>query len=151
MGDFNNVLHSGERIGSDVTLAEIRDFQLCVDKCGLYDLVTQGAFFTWNNKQEEYKRVFNRIDRVLANYQWLLNGPSGIASFPPEGLFDHSPCIIRLWDEVERNKSIFKYFNMWGKDERFNETIKDIWQQQIHGCKMFQVVKKLKLLKSPLR
>ncbi|XP_074296860.1 uncharacterized protein LOC141627516 [Silene latifolia] len=74
---------------------------------------------------------------VLGNDQWLLNGPLGIASFLPEGLFDHSPCIIRLWDE--------------GKDERFKETVKVIWQQQIHGCKMFQVVKKLKLLKSPLR
>ncbi|XP_074297304.1 uncharacterized protein LOC141628012 [Silene latifolia] len=119
MGDFNNVLHIGERIGSEVTLAEIRDFQHYVDNCGLYDLVTQGAYFTWNNKQEENKRVFSRIDRVLANDQWINNGPSGIASFLPEGLFDHSPCTIRLWDEIDRKPSCFKYFNMWGKDDRF--------------------------------
>ncbi|XP_074305664.1 uncharacterized protein LOC141640884 [Silene latifolia] len=145
MGDFNNVLHVGERIGSEVTLAEIRDFQHCVDNCGLYDLVTQGAYFTWNNKQEENKRFFSRIDRVLAN------GPSCIASFLPEGLFDHSPCIIRLWDELDRIHSCFKYFNMWGKDERFQSTVLDVWQQQIGSCKSFQVVKKLKILKFPLR
>ncbi|XP_074311631.1 uncharacterized protein LOC141647380 [Silene latifolia] len=105
MGDFNNVLHIGERIGSEVTLAEIRDFQQCVDSCGLYDLVTQGAYFTWNNKQEENKRVFTRIDRVLANDLWIGSGPSGIACFLPEGLFDHNPCIIRLWDETNRKPS----------------------------------------------
>ncbi|XP_074315057.1 uncharacterized protein LOC141651237 [Silene latifolia] len=151
MGDFNNVLHIGERIGSEVTLAEIRDFQQCVDSCGLYDLVNQGAYFTCNNKQEENKHVFSRIDRVLANDLWIDSGPSGIASFLPEGLFDHSPCIIRLWDESARKPSYFKYFNMWGKDERFHNTVKDVWQQHIRGCKSFQVVKKLKMLKYPLK
>ncbi|XP_074310857.1 uncharacterized protein LOC141646795 [Silene latifolia] len=79
---------------------------------------------------------------------WLADG---IASFLPEGLFDHSPCIIRLWDEIDRKPSCFKYFNMWGKDDRFKSTVMDVWQQQIKGCKSFQVVKKLKLLKFPLR
>ncbi|XP_074297047.1 uncharacterized protein LOC141627721 [Silene latifolia] len=116
MGDFNNVLYAGERIGSNVTLAETRDFQNCVDTCGLYDLVTQG-----------------------------------IASFLPEGLFDHSPSIINLWEDAVRSNYCFKYFNMWGQDDRFKETVLTIWQQQIKGCKMFQVAKKLKLLKHPLR
>ncbi|XP_074290539.1 uncharacterized protein LOC141617253 [Silene latifolia] len=116
MGDFSNVLHIAERIGYEMTLAEIRDFQQCVDSLGLYDLVTQG-----------------------------------IAFFLPEGLFDHSPCIIRLWEETDRKPSCFKYFNMWGKDERFHSTVMDVWQQHIRGCKSFQVVKKLKLLKYPLR
>ncbi|XP_074287510.1 uncharacterized protein LOC141612598 [Silene latifolia] len=64
MGDFNNVLHSDERIGSPITQAEVQGFQDCVDECGLYD-VRLGAFFTWNNKQEGVARVFSRIDRVM--------------------------------------------------------------------------------------
>ncbi|XP_074296366.1 uncharacterized protein LOC141626478 [Silene latifolia] len=120
MGDFNNVLLAGERLGSDVSLAEVKAFQDCVDRCELYDFVTRGAYFTWNNKQEENTRVLSRINRVLANDQWLTNGPSSIASFLPECLFDHSPCIIKLWEKIK-------------------------------GCKIFQVVKKLKLLKFPLR
>ncbi|XP_074306003.1 uncharacterized protein LOC141641231 [Silene latifolia] len=141
-----------ERIGSEVTLAEIRDFQQCVDSCGLYDLVNQGAYFTWNNKQEENKRVFSRIDRVLANDLWIDSGPSGIASFLPEGLFDHSPCIIRLWDESARKPSCFKYFNMWGKDERFHKDHQGCpGKATYRGCKSFQVVKKLKMLKYPLK
>ncbi|XP_074288442.1 uncharacterized protein LOC141613597 [Silene latifolia] len=96
MRDFNNVLHSDERIGSPVTQAEVQGFQDCVDECGLYDLVSSGAFYTWNNKQEGVDRVFSRIDRVMANDQWLLQGPSGTVTFLPEGLYDHSPCLMEL-------------------------------------------------------
>ncbi|XP_074303649.1 uncharacterized protein LOC141638125 [Silene latifolia] len=84
MGDFNNVLYSNERIGAKVTDAETKEFQGCVDHCGLYDLVVQGAYYTWNNKQEGDARVFSRIDRVLDNDQWILNGPnwSLLISYP---------------------------------------------------------------------
>ncbi|XP_074301068.1 uncharacterized protein LOC141632419 [Silene latifolia] len=84
MGDFNNVLNMDERIGAPVTLAEVKDFQECVDACGLYDLSSTGAYFTWNNKQEGDERVFSRIDRVLANDTWILNGPDGSITFMPK-------------------------------------------------------------------
>ncbi|XP_074266664.1 uncharacterized protein LOC141589943 [Silene latifolia] len=151
MGDFNNVLYSDERIGAKVTDAETKEFQGCVDHCGLYDLVVQGAYYTWNNKQDGDARVFSRIDRVLANDQWILHGPAGTVNFLPEGLFDHSPSIISLWEDEEKHKSSFKYFMMWSKDGNFKETVQGIWNQQIRGCLMFQVAKKLKMLKGPLK
>ncbi|XP_074265677.1 uncharacterized protein LOC141588121 [Silene latifolia] len=85
MGDFNNVLFMDERIGSTITDAE-------------------------NNKQAGEARVYSRIDRIMANDQWVLEGPEGSISFLSEGLYDHSPCFP-----------------------------------------MFQVVKKLKILKAPLK
>ncbi|XP_074298734.1 uncharacterized protein LOC141629661 [Silene latifolia] len=151
MGDFNNVLNMDERIGAPVTLAEVKDFQECVDACGLYDLSSTGAYFTWNNKQEGDERVFSRIDRVLANDTWILNGPDGSITFMPEGLYDHSPCLIECWNAQTRPKSSFKYFNMWGKHEQFKEIVKEVWMQDVYGCRMFQVVKKLKWLKFPLK
>ncbi|XP_074283135.1 uncharacterized protein LOC141607680 [Silene latifolia] len=151
MGDFNNVLNMDERIGAPVTVAEVKDFQECVDTCGLYDLSSTGAYFTWNNKQEGNERVFSRIDRVLANDEWILNGPDGSITFLPEGLYDHSPCLIECWNAQIRQKSSFKYFNMWGKHEQFKEIVKEVWMQDVYGCRMFQVVKKLKWLKFPLK
>ncbi|XP_074305750.1 uncharacterized protein LOC141640972 [Silene latifolia] len=140
-----------QRIGAKVTDAETKEFQGCVDHCGLYDLVVQGAYYTWNNKQDGDARVFSRIDRVLANDQWILHGPAGTVSFLPEGLFDHSPSIISLWEDDVKHKSSFKYFMMWSKDGNFKETVQGIWSQQIRGCLMFQVAKKLKMLKGPLK
>ncbi|XP_074265906.1 uncharacterized protein LOC141588360 [Silene latifolia] len=43
MGDFNNVLNMDERIGAPVTVAEVKEFQDCVDSCGMYDLSSTGA------------------------------------------------------------------------------------------------------------
>ncbi|XP_074299134.1 uncharacterized protein LOC141630168 [Silene latifolia] len=106
MGDFNSILYMNERIGSIVTDAEVKDFQNCVDVCGLYDLVSNGAYFTWNNKQVGNARVFSRIDKVMANDEWVLNGPSGVVSFLPEGLYDHSPCLIEFGKIVTGGKRL---------------------------------------------
>ncbi|XP_074292581.1 uncharacterized protein LOC141619461 [Silene latifolia] len=120
MGDFNNVLHFDERIGSPVSMAEVREFQDCVDRCGLYDLVTTGDFFTWNNKQDG-------------------------------SLYDHNPSLVDLWNDCTRRKASLKYFNMWGKDDKFLSIVHQIWNKQVRGCMLFQVVKKLKYLKAPLK
>ncbi|XP_074290339.1 uncharacterized protein LOC141617068 [Silene latifolia] len=109
MGDFNNVLYVDERIGSQVTDAEVKGFQNCVDVCGLYDLVSTGAYFTWNNKQEGDTRVYSRIDRVLANDDWILNRPNGVVSFLPEGLYDHSPCLIELGEDLVKKLKHLKH------------------------------------------
>ncbi|XP_074271660.1 uncharacterized protein LOC141595592 [Silene latifolia] len=150
MGGFNNVLHSDERICSTVTSAETREFQDCVDMCGLYDLIVIDAYYTWNNKQAGDSRVFSRIDRVMANDSWIFTDPAVIANFLPEGLYDHSPCIISLWEDCDRKKNSFKFFNMWGKDEKFFSIVQQTWNGYVRGFKMFQLVKKLKSLKSLL-
>ncbi|XP_074266789.1 uncharacterized protein LOC141590074 [Silene latifolia] len=125
MGDFNNVLAMNERIGSEVTNAELRGFQTCIAACDLMDIPAHGAFFTWNNKHEVGDKVYSRINRVLVNDEWLSQFPETHTMFHSKGLFDHCPCTITLWPEV--------------------------WDYQIEGNTMFQVVKKLKLLKQPLK
>ncbi|XP_070018166.1 uncharacterized protein [Nicotiana sylvestris] len=67
MGDFNCVLSRDERIGSKVTMVETREFRQCIEVCGLKELRSSGAFFTWNNKQGGDSRVYSMIDRVLVN------------------------------------------------------------------------------------
>ncbi|XP_074305794.1 uncharacterized protein LOC141641015 [Silene latifolia] len=151
MGDFNNVLAMNERIGSEVSAAEVREFQECVDVCGLNDIPAQGAFFTWTNKQEVGDLKFSRIDRALVTDEWLLHFPNTITMFHPEGLFDHCPCTMTLNPDVARNKTTFKYFNMWGKDPGFLKIIQDVWSIPLYGVKMFQLAKRLKLLKKPLK
>ncbi|XP_074312473.1 uncharacterized protein LOC141647971 [Silene latifolia] len=114
MGDFSNVLAMSERIGSEVTIAELKGFQECVVDCGLLDLPAQGVFFAWNNKHEPGAMVFSRLDRAMVNDEWLMHFTETTTVFHPEGLFDHCPCTINMRNKPERRKSGFKYFNMWG-------------------------------------
>ncbi|KAJ8421476.1 hypothetical protein Cgig2_018422 [Carnegiea gigantea] len=66
LGDFNLVLHQGERIGGlDVTDGEVKDFVACIQHCGLQEFCYEGAFFTWTNKI-----VWSRINRALHNELW---------------------------------------------------------------------------------
>ncbi|XP_074267112.1 uncharacterized protein LOC141590417 [Silene latifolia] len=151
MGDFNNVLAMDERIGSGITVAELKGFQECVATCGLMDAPAQGAFFTWNNKHDAGDMVFSRIDRVLINDEWLAQFSEADITFHPEGLYDHCPCTITLWPTCAKKKGSFKFFNMWGKDANFLTIVKDIWETQIEGFTMFQIANKLKALKQPLK
>lgn len=89
MGDFNSILNKEDRIGSPVTMAEIRDFRQCVDTCCFQELKSTRAFYTWNNKKSGDDRVMSRIDRVLVNMEWMTQLPASVVHYMPEGLFDH--------------------------------------------------------------
>ncbi|XP_074267027.1 uncharacterized protein LOC141590328 [Silene latifolia] len=115
------------------------------------DLTGKGAFFTWNNKQSPSVRGFSRIDRFLINDDWMAKYPDAYVHFLPEGLFDHNPSVcFRRHDRVHR-KPPFRYFNMWSMDEHFAEVVQTTWATSIDGTMMYNLVQKLKLLKTPLK
>lgn len=49
-GDFNNVLHLNERLGSNITLDEVSEFRLCLRMAKLQEQTTSDPFYTWSNK-----------------------------------------------------------------------------------------------------
>ena len=64
--DFNAILHLDERIGGEaITLAEMKNFANCLEKCELEEVRSVGVTYTWTNKT-----VWSKIDRVLANSHW---------------------------------------------------------------------------------
>ncbi|XP_074315457.1 uncharacterized protein LOC141651655 [Silene latifolia] len=140
-----------ERIGSEVTTAELKGFQDCVAYCGLMDIPAQGAFFTWTNKHEVGAMVFSRIDRALITDAWLDSYPDTLTTFHPEGIFDHCPCTMVLRPSMEKRRSNFKYFDIWGHADGFINIVRKAWDIRVAGVKMFQIVKKLKALKKPLK
>ncbi|XP_074314333.1 uncharacterized protein LOC141649545 [Silene latifolia] len=150
-GDFNNVMRPNERLGSSVTDAETKDFIMCMEFCGLLEMSSSGAFFTWNNKHESSTRVYSRLDRCFINDDWLLLFPDAIANFLPEGEFDHTPCVIDTTISSQRGKGVFRYFNMWSSAPEFLQVVEQGWNIHVQGVKMFKVVRKLKLLKKDLK
>ncbi|XP_074266000.1 uncharacterized protein LOC141588456 [Silene latifolia] len=74
-----------------------------------------------------------------------------MAMFLPEGHFDHCPCLVTKRDTGGRLNRPFKYLNMWSSALGFLNCVKEVWSQWISGTKMYQVVRKLKLLKPELK
>lgn len=70
-GDFNNVLHIDDRIGTPVTQAETQGFQDMINTLQLSQVKSLGWHYTWCNKQEPDKRVYSRIDWAFENFEWL--------------------------------------------------------------------------------
>ncbi|XP_056694797.1 uncharacterized protein [Spinacia oleracea] len=127
MGDFNCVLHAGERVGSAVRLGEIQDFQNCISKCQVEDAKSSGNFYTWNNKQQGDKRVFSKLDRVLINQAWSNQYPNTEVCFRNEGYFDHCPGVITVYPQVAGGRKPFKYFSMWQAAPQYNDIVNTAW------------------------
>lgn len=65
-----------------------------------------------------------------------------------KGFFDHSPILIKVPNEIANGMNPFKYFHMWSMVVDFTMRVRNT---QIHGCEMFKVVRKLKLVNQSLK
>ncbi|XP_074288700.1 uncharacterized protein LOC141613857 [Silene latifolia] len=146
------ITETKDRIGgAEVSWAEMAPMRSMVLDCQLYDMKASGSYYTWNNKHEDATRVYSRIDRVLMNDQWFGSFPEAIATFSPEGLYDHCPCLINTDAIFVKRKTSFKYYNMWALFDDFAYNVENSWYEETVGTLMFRVVHKLKKLKPVLQ
>ncbi|GKC29501.1 hypothetical protein Tco_1036795 [Tanacetum coccineum] len=71
--------------------------------------------------------------------------------FQPYRISDHSSAVLRLPMNSEKKPCPFKFYNLLVHNSRFKEVVANGWQISVSGFLMFKVVKRLKLLKKPLR
>ncbi|XP_074297276.1 uncharacterized protein LOC141627980 [Silene latifolia] len=135
--------NAAERVGGNTPSGEMEPFRQCVADCGVIDIDAKGSLFTWNNKQKPEERIYSRIDRFLINKDWRDHMPDLYAHFLPEGLMDHTPCIVSSSKNSQR-KCCFKYFNMWGDAKEFLPTVRSNWDKDLMGTSMFRLAKNLK-------
>ncbi|XP_060210999.1 uncharacterized protein LOC132638023 [Lycium barbarum] len=150
MGDFNSILHAEDRIGGNqVTHAEIVDFQDCLDGCGLVEMPSNGCKYTWTDKQDD--RIFSKIDWVFVNGDWIDGIPDCRVKILPEGVSVHCPIVIHMVQQPTKRTQVFKYCNVWGTHPEFQRIVAAGWNIEVTGYKMFQVARKLKMLKRQLK
>ncbi|XP_021727232.1 uncharacterized protein LOC110694368 [Chenopodium quinoa] len=88
---------------------------------------------------------------VFWSAAWMDNFQIASAMFLPEGLMDHSPCVINFLGNIGSTKKPFKFFNVCTEYPRFLKLVADSWDGQIQGTLMFNAVKKLQRVKEALR
>ncbi|XP_074314184.1 uncharacterized protein LOC141649391 [Silene latifolia] len=150
-GDFNCVLTAYERVGGSFSRQDAKPFGQCLHQCEVIDNPAIGATYTWNNKQCPAERVYSRLDRFLVNQEWLNAFPLLYAHFLPEGTFDHTPCLVQPVIQNDKRTRPFKYFNMWSLSPDFKDIVHNGWHCAQKGTKMFELVTKLKAMKSCLK
>ncbi|KAL2930341.1 LINE-1 retrotransposable element ORF2 protein [Bienertia sinuspersici] len=151
MGDFNCVLNIEEKIGNAVRAGEMEAARCCMEDCGMQDIPYSGHYYTWSNKQVASERVFTKLDRVMANDQWLEVYKNMNAIFLAKGCSDHSPALLRMNQGEGNGKKPFKYFRMWQQASDYKSRVKDAWKGNTQGTAMFNLVQKMKRVKETLK
>ncbi|GJR89610.1 uncharacterized protein Tco_0213621 [Tanacetum coccineum] len=152
LGDFNVALNLEDYASgpSGVDIA-MREFKECVMKIEVMDINSSGLRFTWNQKPKGQGGVLKKIDRVMGNMECIDVFPCSYALFQPYRTSDHSPSILKIPKVTIDKPKPFKFFNFLAHKKVFKEVVAAIWAVNVHGYHMYRVVKKMKLLKKPLR
>ncbi|XP_022014769.1 uncharacterized protein LOC110914278 [Helianthus annuus] len=152
MGDFNTALNLEDNsMGSSSVSIGMRDFQECVDEIEVVDINRTGMHFTWSQKPKNGVGLMKKIDRVMGNTPFIADYPNSVAFFKPYRLSDHCPCILSFPGAGMVKPRPFKFANFLVFKPEFLDIVKSVWDTSVSGVHQFRVVKKLRMLKHPLR
>uniref|UniRef100_A0A803PIB2 CCHC-type domain-containing protein n=1 Tax=Cannabis sativa TaxID=3483 RepID=A0A803PIB2_CANSA len=136
-----------ERIGVRARHTSSCDFLNCVNNFQLEDVKYSGNYFTWSNKHQASDKIISKLDRVLANPAWIDNFQTVEALFLNEGIFDNTLVVLTAHPDYPSCRKPFKYVKMWATHPLYHQQVSKVWQGEVKGTKMFQIVAKLKALK----
>ncbi|XP_075103646.1 uncharacterized protein LOC142178220 [Nicotiana tabacum] len=116
----------------------------CILDSGLIDLGYSCSPFTWCNGCESRRRIWARLDRALANSEWI----QAFAATSIENLVrtssDHSPLLISISNPQTEPKKYFRFLDFWTKQQGFMQVVEDAWKIQVEGGPMWKFYLKLK-------
>lgn len=108
------------------------------DRMWALDLGYSGYAFTWNNKREGEENVQVRLDRATCNDAFSSLFPSTSIENILTKESNHMSLIIRLAKEgsinQRRNARQFRYEEMWGQHEGYDDIIFNAWERHAHAA-----------------
>ncbi|GJT54711.1 hypothetical protein Tco_0989765 [Tanacetum coccineum] len=152
MGDFNAALYIEDSFcgSSNINIA-MREFRECVDNIEVSDVNSTGLHFTWNQKPNAETGMFKKIDRVMRNLYFTSEFPGSYVIFQPYRISDHSPAVLKIQQVTKIKPKPFKFSNFIVYKSEFKPLVEEGWKTMVSGHTMFKVVKKMRLLKKPIR
>lgn len=95
LGNFNDIASPNEKFGGrPPNLNRIATFNKNLDYYNLIDLGFKGPKFTWTNNRRNSNLVMERLDRFLANPNWLNMFPKASVEHLTKTYSDHCPLIL---------------------------------------------------------
>ncbi|GJW76252.1 RNA-directed DNA polymerase, eukaryota, reverse transcriptase zinc-binding domain protein [Tanacetum coccineum] len=152
IGDFNVTLNVEEHSAGRSTISnDMQDFIDCVNNIGVEDLCMSGMFYTWiKSPFNPNTSILKKLDRVMANDELTTKYNNAHVVFHLFIVSDHSPAVLIFPNAMTKRKKSFKFANFITDKKDFLPIVDSVWKIQLRGFYMFQLVKKLKLLKKQL-
>ncbi|XP_025640911.1 uncharacterized protein [Arachis hypogaea] len=127
IGDFNDVISQHEKVGlHPKPTSQIDTFRRFVDKNALMDLELQGTKYTWFSNPRNGFVTKERIDRVLANWEWRKAFQHATLSALPAVFSDHTPLVLNVKPRGKRS-GCFKFEAFWTDHADCGNIIKRGW------------------------
>lgn len=138
-GDLNDVLAAQEKKGGNPrTFDQLNMGRCTMEECGLLDLGFSGYLFTWSNGRKGPDQIQCRLDRAMATKGFINTfSPIQVSHLPRFGS-DHSALKICLEFQGHHSRKekhhIFRFEECWAKDDRCEDMIKKLWQENSLHC-----------------
>ncbi|KAJ0963505.1 hypothetical protein J5N97_028627 [Dioscorea zingiberensis] len=138
VGDFNSILHPGEHKGGNPDYYSIksRHFSDFISQNQLFDLGFYGTPFTWCNNQRGLARRWARLDRFLANNEWINNFEVLTNKHLPRTSSDHSPMLLNSKFFAFSMKRIFRFENFWFEYDTCHKSVCKAWTNRVNTSPM---------------
>ena len=129
-GDFNEILSFDEKLGwLDRDARQLEGFRECLSNCRLFDLGFVGQRFTWCNGRIREQRTLVRLDRMVANKEWLNLFPEVKVVHRSMVAYDH--CLLSLSLRMRELRKVarkrFMFEEMWTREEGCREVVERAW------------------------
>ncbi|VFQ71532.1 unnamed protein product [Cuscuta campestris] len=123
-----DVSKNEKRGGAPHPMSLLLGFNEALRDCGLIDLGMKGYPFTWERGRGSTDWVEERLDRAVATDAWLALFPRACVLNIDMRSSDHSALLLRVTGTayISRIKR-FRFENAWLQDERFKDTLIQIW------------------------
>ena len=152
IGDFNMILSQSKKYGGRPYACSSNDpFQSFLDSFGMVDLGFSSNPFTWSSKRQDHHLIKERLDREIANSQWIHLFPHFSVQHLSAHIFDHNPIIL---DTSPLDLSLsrpFRFEEFWTYDPSCGSVISKAWVNHFSGSSSFILSKKLKAIKAALK
>lgn len=129
-GEFNEITHLEEKSGwLERDVNKMLAFWDSLEACGLADLGFSRPHFTWCNCRLGEERTLIKLDRMVANNEWMDLFPDANVQHRSMSTFDH--CLLILYPKSNRlacqRKQRFRFKSMWIRDESCKEVVESMW------------------------
>lgn len=102
--------------------AKVYDLKDMMDRVGIYEMNSEGDFYTWSNKQVD-NVIYYRIDRVIGNIDWLQNNVDTTLTIISPSIPDPSMLVLKGKEQSTNQRHYFKYINCLAKLNGFNYVV----------------------------
>ncbi|KAK9265469.1 hypothetical protein L1049_012595 [Liquidambar formosana] len=144
ISDFNEILSVHEKKGGNAgNSSRINDFMEFIDRCNLIDIGHIGLPYTWYNKREGIDAIFERLDRVLVNLDWLNDYPNAWVDNLPIMGSDHGPILLVTDKETNKGRKPFKFETVWMDSPKMENIVRDAWSSNVQGSNSFRLARKI--------